>query len=57
MDDKVKTFIFWMDDPKCPFEHCFNGVDKDRPRIEYVKGNKHYSLDEVWGYWIKEIEK
>jgi hypothetical protein len=47
----IKDFIFWLDDPKCPFNHCFNGIEKDKPRICYERNNKHYSLDQVWEFW------
>jgi hypothetical protein len=54
---KVREFITWLDDPiKCPFCHCFNGIEKDKPRICYEKGNKHYTLDQVWEYWITIVK-
>lgn len=57
MDKDIKDFILWKDDPRCPFATCFNGVDKTRDRVCYEKGNKHYTLEDVWEFWVKEVRK
>jgi len=59
MDEKVKAFILWLADPKSSFETVFNGHDQSRPRIYYRKGNsdKTWLLEDVWEYWIKEVDK
>lgn len=48
-----KDFIAWKDNPHCPFATCFNGVEKDRPKVCYEKGNKHYTIEEVYDYYSK----
>ena len=50
--NKFKAFILWKDDIKCPFNLCYNGEDKDRPRVEYEKGNKHFTIEDVWNFWV-----
>ena len=50
---EVKDFIQWLGDPvKCPFNYSYNGIDKTRDRVEFEKGNKHYTLDQVWEFYI-----
>lgn len=49
---KIKNFITWLDHPKCIFTTCYNGTDDSRPKICYEKGNKHYTLDQVWEYYL-----
>jgi hypothetical protein len=51
-----KEFISWMDNPHCPFSTCFNGVDLERPQVCYEKGNKHYTIDEVYNYFIEHYD-
>ena len=51
LSQEVKDFIMWLDHPKCPFATTFNGLDNSRPQICYEKGNKHYTLDQVWDYY------
>jgi len=55
MDDKTKQFIFWICDPHCPFCQCFNGIDKTRDRICFEKSGKHYTIDQVYDFWEKNI--
>jgi len=57
MDEQIKRFILWLCDLKCPFNTSFNGEDKLRPRVSFEKGNKNYSLEEVYEYWLKEVNK
>jgi hypothetical protein len=58
MDEKIKSFIAWKDDPKTPFDTVFNGLDKSKPRISYRNGNadKEWSLDEVWKYYCENVK-
>lgn len=51
-------FQHWKDNPhKCPFTTCYNGTDKDRPKIEYERLNKHYTVEDVMDYYVKNILK
>jgi len=56
MDEEIKRFIEWKDNPKTPFETVYNGIDKSKPKILYRKGNsdKDWTLDDVYEYWLKE---
>jgi hypothetical protein len=55
MDEKTKQFILWKDDLKCPFSVYFNGEDKTKPRISYIKGDKQYTLEEVFEFWETKV--
>lgn len=56
MDNKIKQFILWKDDlTKSPFNVCINLIDKDRPKVEYEKNGKHYTIDQVYDFWEKNI--
>ena len=50
--ENFKAFLKWKDDVKCEFATCHNGIDKTRDRVCYEKGNKHYTIDEVYAYWL-----
>jgi hypothetical protein len=55
MNDKTKLLILWLCDLKCSFHACINLLDKERPRVEFEKSEKHYSLEQVFEYWEKNI--
>jgi len=59
MEEKIKQFIFWKDNPKTPFETVYNGIDKSKPKIYYRKGmtDKIWTIEEVYDYWIKETKE
>ena len=57
LTQEIKDFIMWLDDPvKCPFNHCFNGLNDDKPGICYERNNKHYTLDQVWEIWLTTVK-
>lgn len=51
LTQEIKDFVFWLDNPKCPFATCYNGIDPTRPKIEYEKNNKHYTLEQVFEFY------
>jgi hypothetical protein len=58
MDEKIKAFIEWMDDLKCPFHVNYNGEDKTKPKISYIKGEKYdkeYTLEEVFEFYETKV--
>lgn len=55
MDDKTKQFVLWLCDVKCPFSQCHNGYDPTRERVCFEKSAKHYTLDQVFEYFEKNI--
>lgn len=59
LNEKIKDFILWKDNPKTPFEIAYNGIDKSRPKIMYRKGasDKDWTIDEVFQFWLKNEEK
>ena len=59
LTDKIKLFIAWKDDIRCPFETKYNGFEKVKSKIVYKKGNadKEWSIEEVWAYWNENIFK
>lgn len=54
--ERLKAFILWKDDLRCPFEVIYNGTDKTKDKIYYKKSDKFYTLDEVWQYWIEHLK-
>jgi hypothetical protein len=47
-------FQVWKDNPvKCPFIVSYNGIDKERPAVEYERLNKHHTIDQVFDYYAK----
>lgn len=46
-----KEFLKWKDDLKCPFNTYYNGENPSHERVYYEKGNKSYTIDQVWDYW------
>ena len=55
MNEDIKAFITWLHNPKCVFYTCYNGVDKTRPKIEYERDGRYYSLEEVYGFWKNHV--
>jgi hypothetical protein len=58
IDPQTKAFIEWTDDPKCPFQTKYNGTDKTKPKISYIKGEKYdreYTIDEVFAFYESKI--
>ena len=53
--DHFKKFILWKDDLHCPFIVHYNGEDSTRPKISYDKGNKNFTLDEVYEFWQNSL--
>jgi hypothetical protein len=51
-----KKFILWSDNPHCPFNHCYNGLDKTKPEVCYERGNKHYSIEEVFEWYFENVK-
>jgi hypothetical protein len=52
----IRQFILWLCDLHCPFITHYNGEDKTMPKISYDKGNKNYTLDEVFQYWWNNVK-
>lgn len=46
-----KEFLRWKDDLKCPFNTYYNGENPSHERVYYEKGNKSYTIDQVYDYW------
>jgi hypothetical protein len=58
MDEKTKQFILWLCDLKSPFHVHYNGEDKTKPRISYIKGEKYdkeYTLEEVFEFYETKV--
>jgi hypothetical protein len=51
-----KKFILWSDNPHCPFNHCYRAIDNPGDPICYEKGNKHYSIDEVFKFYLENVK-
>ena len=50
--DHLKQFLDWKDDFRCPFLVSNNGEDKTRPKVSYKKGDKFFTFDELYKFWL-----
>jgi hypothetical protein len=48
---EIKNFLNWKDDLNCPFSVHYNGTDANKPKVSYDKGNKNYTINEVYEYF------